>query len=108
MLLQAEETGVTVDISLGYFPFEEDMIRHARHFSVLGTQIPVARPEDLVVMKAIAHRPRDISDIELILQLNPDLDRQLVLYNLSQFALALDMPELVTEMERTFKEISKA
>ena len=33
-------------------------------------------PEDLIIMKAIAHRPKDMLDIESIITSHPKLDRK--------------------------------
>ncbi len=67
VLLKASN-GVAIDISLGALPFEEEMLNRAVKAEVLpGVFVPMATAEDLVVMKAIAWRPRDIDDIERII-----------------------------------------
>ena len=45
-------------------------------------------------MKAVAHRPKDLLDIQGIIQSNPDLDRNRVQEWVTQFATLLEMPEL--------------
>jgi len=59
--------------------FEEEMIRSAEVTEVGGIRLPVPRPEDLLVMKAIANRPRDRVDIESLVSAYPELDREKVL-----------------------------
>ena len=103
VLLKHAPTGVEVDISLGTFPFESEMIRRAEDHVLGDLHVPVARPEDLLVMKAIAHRKSDLLDIDTILTLRPELDRKEVLFNLAQFAAALDMPEIVDELKSIFR-----
>lgn len=81
-------------ISAGALPFEKDSIRRAHVVSIEGTKVPIASPEDLIVMKILASRPRDLGDIEGILATNPKLDRRRVRRLVRQFSEVLEMPEL--------------
>jgi hypothetical protein len=103
MLFTHTPSNVNIDISLGVFPFEEHMIRTAAIYDLSGISVPVARPEDLIVMKAIAHRLQDLADIELILKVRPEVDREEVLANASQFAMALDIPEIMIDLQKLLK-----
>ena len=58
---------------------------------------------DLVITKAIAHRPRDIADIEAILNIEPNLDFDRIRSWVGQFAEALEMPELLEDLEKLLK-----
>jgi hypothetical protein len=51
-------------------------------------------PEDLIIMKAVAQRPKDLEDIQAISVSHPDLDRARVQFWVEQFGQALDLPEL--------------
>ncbi len=99
LLLRHEPTGVDVDISLGALPFEEETIGRATRIDVAGVPIPVASPEDLMVMKAVAGRSKDYADIGLILEANPRVDLGRVRHWVSQFAEVLEMPEIVERLE---------
>jgi hypothetical protein len=57
-------------------------------------QIRLPTPEDLIIMKAVAHRPKDLLDIEGIIQNHPNLDQQRIQNWVSQFADLLERPEL--------------
>ena len=72
----------------------------ARFLTIGSLKIKVATPEDLVITKAIAHRPRDIADIESILNIEPNLDFERIRFWVSQFAEALEMPELLEDLEK--------
>lgn len=100
ILLQHQPTGVNVDLSCGILPFEEEMILRARSLTIGSLKIKVATPEDLVVTKAIAHRPKDIADIEAILNIEQNLDLERIRFWVSQFAEALEMPELMEDLEK--------
>lgn len=60
--------------------------------ATLSLRLPTA--EDLIILKAVAHRPKDLLDIQSIVDANPDLDRKRIENWVKQFAEALDMPEL--------------
>jgi len=51
-------------------------------------------PEDLIIMKAVAHRPKDLVDIQAIAANYPDLDKERIRFWVVQFGEALDLPEL--------------
>lgn len=94
VLLRHRPTGVPVDVALGVLPFEVEMVDRRLSYEGEGLRIPLPTPEDLVIMKATAHRPQDLADLQAIIADNPDLDRSRIEYWVRQFAEALDMPEL--------------
>lgn len=60
-------TGVRVDLAIGMSGFERDAISHATPVMVGDVAVPVVSVEDLLVMKALAGRPQDDSDIRGII-----------------------------------------
>lgn len=58
---------VKVDIAIGLTGFEHLAVRRARPILIAGQPIPVATPEDLLLMKVLAGRPQDEQDIEGLL-----------------------------------------
>lgn len=103
LLLQHQPTGVTIDLSCGVLPFEEELIARAHTLTIGSLKLKVATPEDLIIMKAVAHRPRDIADIEAILNMEQHLDLERIRYWVKQFADALEMPELMEDLERMLR-----
>jgi hypothetical protein len=99
LLLRHEPTGIDVDAALGALPFEEEAIARARKGLVAGVSVPLPTPEDLVIMKAVAHRERDMSDIEGLLTAHPDLDVRRVRRWVRTFADALEAPELYDDLQ---------
>jgi hypothetical protein len=67
LLMRHEPSGVDVDIMFGALRFEEEAVAHRTFVTVADVALPLPTPEDLIVMKAVAHRPRDLTDIEAIL-----------------------------------------
>ncbi len=99
LLIRHASSGIGVDVALGALPFEQQMISRARPTEVGSITIPLPTPEDLVIMKAIAHRPRDAEDIEAVLEMHPNLDRRRVLRWVRDFAKVLERPEILTDLQ---------
>ncbi len=92
-------SAIDVDVVFGALRFEEQALVRARTLTAGGVSFPVATPEDLVVMKMVAHRPQDLIDVESILDAQPRLDLRRVRRWLSEFAAALETPELLEVLE---------
>jgi len=95
LLLRHTPSQTNIDISLGILPFEEEVIqRSIIHEIDESLTIHLPTPEDLIIMKAIAHRPKDLLDIQGIIQSNPILDKDRIENWIRQFADFLETPEL--------------
>lgn len=108
LLLHHVPTAIDVDISFGGLPYEEEAIGRAVEGKIGRLRIPLPTPEDLVIMKAIAHRPRDAADIEGVLAAHADLDRARVLRWVAEFAEVLEMPEMMADLEAIMGRAPKA
>ena len=96
-----QASGTPLDISLAWLPFEEEALRHATVCDYGGVRIRIPRPEDVVIYKLVANRPRDIEDAEGILTLyraSVDIDR--VQRVIREFARLLEDDERVKNLER--------
>ena len=63
-----------------------------KSFTNLSVRLPT--PEDLIIMKAIAHRPKDLEDIRTIVDKYPNLDMMRIEKWLKDFGEALETPDL--------------
>jgi len=97
LLVRHEASGIDIDIAFGALPFEEKAVARAVWHDVGGIRIPLPLPEDLLIMKAVAHRPRDMADIESILDAQPKLDLPRVRRWVREFSAALETPELLRD-----------
>lgn len=104
VLLRHAESGIDVDISLGMLPFEVEMVERSQVYQAGALQIRLPSPEDLIVMKAIAHRPKDMLDIEAIIANQPKLDSKRIQFWVEQFAEILETPELWTDVARLLRK----
>ena len=99
VLLRHSESGTNIDISLGLLPFEQEVINRSDVHFVAGLKLNLPTPEDLIVLKAVAHRPKDLLDIQGIIESHPGLDRGRIRYWVEQFAELLEKPELWEDIE---------
>lgn len=98
LLLCHQESGINVDISLGMLPFEEEAVERSVFHQIGNQVIPLPTPEDLIIFKAVAHRPKDLLDIQAIIEAHPNLDKRRIKYWVWEFAQALEMPELWSDI----------
>ena len=103
LLLQHSPTETNIDISLGILPFEEEMVERGIVQSTSTLSIRLPTPEDLIIMKAIAHRPKDLEDIRTVVDKNPNLDTARIEQWVKSFAEALEMPGLWDDIAEMFK-----
>jgi len=74
-------SGLAVDVVVAGPGIEEEFLAHRRFVDLGGLKVPVISPEDLVVTKVLAGRPKDLEDVEGVLReqkgkLNLDRSRQ--------------------------------
>ncbi len=100
LLLRHEPSDTNIDISLGVLPFEAEMIEGSTLHAAGELKLRLPAPEDLIVMKAVAHRSKDYADIETVIARHPDLDWRRIEFWVRQFADALEMPELWIDLAR--------
>lgn len=100
LLLRHEPSSIDLDLVLASLPFEMEAIRKAVWTEVGRISVPLPCPEDLIIMKALAARPRDGADIEGVLTTHPNVDRTRILSQVSEFASALDMPGILDDLKR--------
>ena len=103
LLVRHQPTGIDVDVALGCLPFEEEAVARARTVEVAGVSVPLPTPEDLIIMKAVAHRDRDLLDIEGLLAAHLDLDLRRVRRWVRAFADALETPELYDDLQQRLR-----
>lgn len=99
ILLRHESSGIDVDILMGMLPFEVEAIERSQEVQLGSHELRLPTPEDLIIFKAVAGRPKDKSDIESIIQIQDNLDRERIKFWTTQFAEFLENPEIWTHIE---------
>ncbi|GAB4579838.1 MAG: hypothetical protein Fur0022_25770 [Anaerolineales bacterium] len=94
LLLVHEQSQINVDISLGVLPFEIEAVERSQVQEIGDLLIRLPTASDLIILKAIAHRPKDLLDIQGVIESNSNLDRERIKSWVTQFAELLELPEL--------------
>jgi len=107
LLLRHQETSIDIDIILGGLPFEEDAVANGKRYVIGGVSVRLPKVEDLMIMKAVAHRPRDLQDIEGLLRAHPNLDLQSVRQWIREFASVTAMSDLIDDFDKLLARLNR-
>lgn len=97
-------THMDVDLLLASLSCHLDAVENSQVVRLSGTTFPLVSVEDLVVLKAIARRPVDISDIRNVLDSHPRIRLRRVRDSLAAIADVMEQPTLVDEFNRIVKD----
>jgi hypothetical protein len=89
-----------LDLVLAGPGLEEQFFAQASERLIGSVRVPVVSAEDLVAMKVLAGRPRDMEDVAGIVRARADLDVEAVRGTLRLLERALDRADLVVELDR--------
>ena len=105
MILVTASNGVEVDISLALPGYEDKLFARTVDYEIgPGKPIRLCSAEDLIIHKAVAGRPQDLSDIQgVVLRQGPNLDVTYTRQWLQAFAEALDNPDVVERFEAAWR-----
>jgi Nucleotidyl transferase of unknown function (DUF2204) len=93
------DTAMLADVVLAGPGLEEQFLDRAEPREVAGVEVPVARAEDVVVMKVLAGRAKDDEDVAAILSARRDsLDFDEIEATLGMLEEALDRSDLVPRL----------
>lgn len=95
----AVSDGLGLDVVLGSDPFEEQIAARATELRIGNARIPIASAEDVVVLKLLAGRPRDLGDVEQVVLANESLDVAYVRELLALLERGLARDDLVAPFE---------
>ena len=95
LLLRHVKSDTRIDISLGILPFEQELVERSIAYQVDDAlQVFLPTPEDLIIMKSVANRPKDLEDIRALVDKYPELDKGRLEMWVKAFAEALEVPEI--------------
>jgi len=100
LLLRHTASGIDIDLSLGMLPFEVEMVERSSTVEIGSIKLRLPTPEDLIIMKAVAHRSKDLEDIQAIASSYPNLDKERIRFWVELFGEALDIPDLWKEVKK--------
>jgi hypothetical protein len=96
---------IDIEVVLGVLPFERNAVSMGQSHSVGPLKVRLPRVEDLMIMKAVAQRPRDMIDLEGLLEAHPEADIEQVRRWVREFATASSMPDLIGGFEKLVAQV---
>lgn len=94
LLLVHSESETNLDVSLGVLPFEEEVVKRSKTIQLENISLRLPTPEDLIIMKAVAHRPQDLLDIQTLIENNRNIDKSRIEQWVKEFANVLEASEI--------------
>lgn len=106
VVLLYARNGREIDISLALPGYEDLLMQRAQPFKLASRKIlRVCSPEDLIIHKAVAGRPQDLSDLQgIVFRQATMLDCDYIRHWLSEFSLLLESDEIIHRFEIVWKE----
>lgn len=99
--LRHRTSGVDVDLSLAWLPFELDALAAAEDVLLGSVEVTVARAEDLVLYKAVTWRRKDQDDVERLVALHgKTMDLTRVRRVVAELGASLEDETRASEVER--------
>lgn len=101
-------SGIPVDVVLAGPGLEEIVLGRVRKVRVGSAIFPVISPEDLIVLKLLAGRPQDLSDVQAVLAGGERIDAASIRTTLAMVEGAIDQSDLSPRFEAIFARIAHA
>lgn len=87
--------GVRIDVIFGLLSFEQDAIARAVTLHVAGVPVRFCTAEDLILMKIVSDRERDLSDARAIIgRRSAELDRDYLEPRIRELSVVLERPDI--------------
>jgi hypothetical protein len=100
LLMRHAESGIDIDLTFGRLSFEQTAVDNSEVHDIGGLRVRLPRVEDLLIMKAVARRPKDLQDIEGLLAAHPDADIVAVRQWVREFATAMSMSDMLDDFDK--------
>ncbi len=100
LLMRHAASGIDIDLIFGGLLFEQTAINNSRIHEIGVLRLRLPQVEDLIIMKAVAQRPKDLQDIEGLLAAHPDADMVAVRGWVSEFAAALSASDMLEGFDK--------
>lgn len=102
-----DATGIPVDLVLAGPGLEERFFDRVREHRIEGVVVPVASAEDIVVMKVLAGRPKDMDDVRAVLAANVRIDVGLIRATLGELETILDQADLLPAFDDVLARVRR-
>jgi len=83
--LEDSQSSIRIDLIFSFSPYERQALERVHRLGIGKATVRFAAPEDVIVHKIIAGRPRDLEDVRSILAKRANLDRAYIRQWLAEF-----------------------
>jgi hypothetical protein len=99
-------TALPLDVVLAGPGIEDQFLSRVHVRSIEGVQVHVASPEDVIVMKILAGRPKDLDDVRaVVVALGGQLDREYIEKTLTVLEEALSQSDLLPAWRTVTRQV---
>lgn len=98
-----ESTGIRVDFIFSCTPYENQAIKRSRKILLRNREVNFASPEDVIIHKIFAGRPRDLEDVRSIVLKNQDIDIRYIRSWLKKFESSSDKKNLMNTFNKLLR-----
>jgi Nucleotidyltransferase of unknown function (DUF6036) len=105
LLMRHAKSGIDLDVIISGLPFEQLAVERSQAHDIAGVSVRLPTVEDLLVMKAVARRPKDLEDIRGLLMAHPDADVAAARHWVREFSIATGMSDMLEEFDRLLAEL---
>jgi predicted nucleotidyltransferase len=99
-----KSTGIRVDFIFSFTPYETQAIGRAKRITISGQEVCFASPEDLILHKIFAGRPRDYEDVRTLIRKNPGIDLAYIRRWLKEFDAAVREKGFLGSFEKILED----
>ena len=100
LLMRHSASGINIDVTFGGLSFEQAAVDNSKIHNIGGLHVRLPRVEELLIMKAVARRPKDLQDIAGLLAAHPEADVATVRQWVSEFATAMSMSDMLDDFDK--------
>lgn len=101
-----EAIGIRVDFIFSFTPYETEAIKRAKKIIIMDQVVSFASPEDVMIHKIFAGRPRDIEDVRAIMLKNPEIDAQYIRSWLKEFDTSSEGGDFLKRFEELMNSLA--
>ncbi|OGS44536.1 MAG: hypothetical protein A2539_01415 [Elusimicrobia bacterium RIFOXYD2_FULL_34_15] len=95
---------IKVDFIFSYSDYEKQAMNKARRVKIANTFVKFASPEDVIIHKIVAGRPRDMEDIKnILLKQNRKIDKDYIVKWLDEFSKLENYKNIKSEFQKILK-----
>ncbi len=102
--LLEKSTGIRIDFIFSFTPYETQAIGRAKSIILSGQEVCFASPEDLILHKIFAGRPRDLEDVRTLILKNPGIGVAYIRRWLKEFDSAVQEKGFLETFEKILKD----